>query len=314
MTAPSRPRHRRPAPAGTGTARTRTARTAAGAGHTTAVGTVAARTAAARTIAGPRTAQATAVGALTALLALGGAPAAVAAPGDNGDVKVHESTTAATDRRDEPQVCRFYLDAFDFDDLQRVSWTIDQQPPTGTRQVTAGVLALLNGAGQTQILSLPDGHYRVNWTFTGQQGGAKHKVFTVSCPPDGASTGSPGPGGPSGLALPPNPSDPPGPGGPSAVAAPRTSPRATATASPAGGSTAGGTGGGTTGGSAGNTGGNSGGRPPGGGPHGSLDAGGGGTSHGPNPLEVGAGSALLALAGVIGIRAARRRAARNAAS
>ncbi|MFE4603320.1 hypothetical protein ACFRKE_20970, partial [Kitasatospora indigofera] len=153
------------------------------------------------------------VGALAALLALGAAPAAHAAPGDNGDIKVHESTTAVTDQRDEPQVCRFYLDAFNFDDLQLVNWTIEQQPPTGTQQVTAGTLALLNGTGQTQIISLPDGHYRVNWTFVGQTGSAKHKVFTVACPPAG---------GPSDIAA---PVPPPGPGGPSNIAIPSTSPR-----------------------------------------------------------------------------------------
>ncbi|GGV29908.1 hypothetical protein GCM10010495_52760 [Kitasatospora herbaricolor] len=229
--------------------------------------------------AGSAAGRALTVGALTALLALGAAPAAHAAPGDNGDIKVHGSTTPVTDRRDEPQVCRFYLDAFDFDDLQLVDWTIEQQPPTGTQQVSTGVLALLSGTGQTQIMSLPDGHYRVNWTFVGQTGSAKHKVFTVSCPPAG---------GPSDVAA---PVPPPGPGGPSNLAVPSTSPR------PSGSPAAGG------------------GRPPGtGGPHGGLEAGGGGTSHDPHAVEVGAGSALLALVAVLGIRAVRRRTARNAAS
>ncbi|WP_190215570.1 hypothetical protein [Kitasatospora indigofera] len=244
--------------------------------------------------AGSAAGRALTVGALAALLALGAAPAAQAAPGDNGDIKVHESTTAVTDQRDEPQVCRFYLDAFNFDDLQLVNWTIEQQPPTGTQQVTAGTLALLNGTGQTQIMSLPDGHYRVNWTFVGQTGSAKHKVFTVACPPAGgpsdiaAPVPPPGPGGPGNLAI---PSTSPRPGGPGNLAIPSTPPR------PSGSPAAGG------------------GRPPGtGGPHGGLEAGGGGTSHDPHAVEVGAGSGLLALVAVLGIRAVRRRTARNAAS
>ncbi|MCX5208688.1 hypothetical protein OG689_05165 [Kitasatospora sp. NBC_00240] len=246
------------------------------------------------TPAGPAAGRALTVGAVAALLALGAAPVAFAAPGDNGDIKVHESTTPVTDQRDEPQVCRFYLDAFNFDDLQLVNWTIEQQPPTGNTQVSSGVLALLNGTGQTQIMSLPDGHYRVNWTFVGQNGTAKHKVFMVSCPPAGTPSGTaapvppPGPGGPSAVAA---PSTSPVPGGPSNIAAPGTSPRPSASPSSGGG------------------------RPPGtGGPHGGLEAGGGGTAHGPHAVEVGAGSALLALVAVLGIRAVRRRSGRNAAS
>ena len=40
----------------------------------------------------------------------GKAPAAV--NGDNGTVKIHNSSTPVTDRRNEPHVCVFYLDAF----------------------------------------------------------------------------------------------------------------------------------------------------------------------------------------------------------
>ena len=45
-------------------------------------------------------------------------------PGDNGDVKIHNSTTPVTDERNEPHVCVFYLDAFNFDPAQSVSWRI----------------------------------------------------------------------------------------------------------------------------------------------------------------------------------------------
>ncbi len=207
-----------------------------------------------------------ALGASTAALVLDLAPAALAAPGDNGDVKIHESTTAVTDQRDEPKVCSFYLDAFNFDVLQQVSYTIDQQPPTGTQQVLSGSIILTNGTGHTGNLSLPDGHYKLTWQFEGEVGSAKHKTFMVDC----TTTPSPSPSG--------SPS-----GGPS-------------------GGTGAGTGGGT-GGASGGT-----------GPIGSMGTGGGGSMHGPDVAEIAAGSALLAGAAGLGIRTARRRSARNAAS
>ncbi|WP_457033184.1 hypothetical protein [Kitasatospora sp. P5_F3] len=217
-----------------------------------------------------RTASAFTVGAIAALLVAGAAPAAFAAPGDNGDIKVHESTTPADDQRDEPKVCTFYLDAFNFDTVQKVTWNIVKQPSPDDQQVAGGDLTLASGAGRTGDLTLPNGMYKVTWTFEGEQGSAKHKVFKVDCPPGGgvgstpsstpSSSGTPGstPGG-----------GPGGAGGPGAA---------------------------------------------GGGPHGGVNTGGGGTSQGLNAVEVGAGSVLLALAAGFGVRAVRRRAARNAAS
>ena len=73
----------------------------------------------------------TALTGLLGLVAAGPAAAFVMAPGDNGDVKIHASTTPVGDTRNEPKVCVFYLDAFNFDGLQQVSWHINQQPPTG---------------------------------------------------------------------------------------------------------------------------------------------------------------------------------------
>jgi hypothetical protein len=112
----------------------------------------------------------------------GKAPAAV--NGDNGTVKIHNSSTPVTDRRDEPHVCVFYLDAFGFDPGQAVSWQIKSWPPTGDRAVVdQGTLALDNaGDGRTSDQALPNGHYKLFWTFTGEHGAAKQKVFWVSCP------------------------------------------------------------------------------------------------------------------------------------
>ncbi|HTJ66430.1 MAG TPA: hypothetical protein VL551_02760 [Actinospica sp.] len=118
------------------------------------------------------------------------AAAAKSAPGDNGDVKVHAVGTFFIDQRNEPHVCQFYLDAFNFDTIQKVSWTIDQEAPTGHAQASSGTLTLHNGAGQTSVMSLPVGHYKLDWTFEGEHGSAKHKVFWSDC----AAVASPPPG------------------------------------------------------------------------------------------------------------------------
>jgi hypothetical protein len=103
--------------------------------------------------------------------------------GDNGTVKIHRSTTPVADRRNQPHVCSFYLDAFGFDPGQSVSWQIKSWPPTGDRTVVAsGVLSLDgSGAGRTGDMTLPDGHYKLLWNFKGEKGFAKQKVFWVAC-------------------------------------------------------------------------------------------------------------------------------------
>jgi hypothetical protein len=113
-----------------------------------------------------------------------GANAPATTSGDNGTVKIHRSTTPVTDRRNEPHVCVFYLDAFGFDAAQSVSWQIKSWPPTGNRSVVAsGALTLdSNGDGHTGNMTLPNGHYKLFWTFAGEHGSAKHKVFWVACP------------------------------------------------------------------------------------------------------------------------------------
>src|SRR5215470_3760228 len=124
----------------------------------------------------------------------GKTPAAV--NGDNGTVKIHNSSTPVTDRRDEPHVCVFYLDAFGFDPGQSVSWQIRSWPPTGDRTVVDQGTLTLDGAGdgRTSDQALPNGHYKLFWTFTGEHGAAKQKVFWVSCP---SSTPTPTPTSPS---------------------------------------------------------------------------------------------------------------------
>ena len=132
--------------------------------------------------------------ALAAVLLCSIAPAAASAakttPGDNGDVKIHAVGTSFLDHRNQPHVCQFDLDAFNFDTVQLVSWTISQQPPTGRATAASGTLTLTNGMGHTAVMSLPAGHYKLTWTFTGEHGRAKFKVFWSDC----AAIASPPPG------------------------------------------------------------------------------------------------------------------------
>ncbi|MFF0292553.1 hypothetical protein ACFYST_01760 [Kitasatospora sp. NPDC004614] len=105
---------------------------------------------------------------------------AFAAPGDNGDVKIHSTGVPFNDPRDESKVCKFYLDAFNFDTVQLISWEIDQQQPAGTRTLS-GTIVLAGGTGHTTNLSVPDGSYKLSWSFVGQTGPTKQKTFTVDC-------------------------------------------------------------------------------------------------------------------------------------
>ncbi|MFF9808589.1 LPXTG cell wall anchor domain-containing protein [Streptomyces coeruleorubidus] len=126
------------------------------------------------------------------------APAAHASPpGDNGTVKIHDASTDEELRRNEPHVCTFYLDAFGFDGGQEVDWRIDAIPPSENKgeTVKSGALTLdAAGHGRTEDLSLPDGHYKLFWTFDGEKGAAKHKVFWTDCE-DGQEPGGSTPSG-----------------------------------------------------------------------------------------------------------------------
>ncbi|MFI7501191.1 LPXTG cell wall anchor domain-containing protein [Streptomyces sp. NPDC049687] len=125
------------------------------------------------------------------------APAAHATNGDNGDVKTHNSSTGEFDQRDEPKVCSFYLDAFNFDGVQKVVWHIEAWADNDVERgetVETGSLALdANGHGRTQDMSLPDGQYKLFWKFDGENGAAKHKVFKVDCEEEGGGGSSPSP-------------------------------------------------------------------------------------------------------------------------
>ncbi|GAA1983844.1 hypothetical protein [Kitasatospora viridis] len=198
-----------------------------------------------------------------------------AAPGDAGDVKIHTTTEAVGDQADEPKVCGFYLDAFTFDTVTAAVWTIEQQPPTGTAEVLNGSILLAGGIGHTGHLSLPDGHYKLDWYPVGAPGSAKHKVFTVDC-----ASGSPSPSGSSSPSTGGGPSGSPS-GGPSG--APSGGPSGGPSQRPGSGRT----------------------------PNGPVGAGEGGASGSSGRAEIAGGAALVAAAGALLARA-RRRARRHA--
>lgn len=182
------------------------------------------------------------------------APAALAhsAPGDNGNVKIHDAKTGEELHKNEPHVCTFYLDGFRFDGAQQADWHIERWSPTAGDKgetVKSGSLTL-DGSGheRTEDLALPDGHYKLFWNFDGEHGEAKHKVFWVDCADDGEGDGGTGtqpPGSasptasqpPTGSASPTAPQPPAASGSPSA-SAPGTGEQpngsASATAAPSG--------------------------------------------------------------------------------
>lgn len=114
---------------------------------------------------------------------------AAAAPGDNGDVAIHATATAFDDPRSEPEVCRFYLAAFRFDQVQAVTWSLAPQPDRAGGATLNGALALTAGTGHTGPLSMPNGQYKLTWNFVGQSGEARQKVFQVSCPTEAGTPG-----------------------------------------------------------------------------------------------------------------------------
>lgn len=173
-------------------------------------------------------------GAATAALAASMlfAPAALAhnAPGDNGNVKIHDAKTGEELHKNEPHVCTFYLDGFQFDGAQKADWHIERWSPTDGQKgetVKSGSLTL-DGSGheRTEDLALADGHYKLFWNFDGEHGRAKHKVFWVDCEDEDENNGGGSGTEPSGSAS-PSASAPAGGeqpnGSPSATVAPSAS-------------------------------------------------------------------------------------------
>ncbi len=172
------------------------------------------------------------------------APAHATPGGDNGTVKIHDATTDEELRQNEPHVCAFYLDAFGFDAVQEVDWHIEAWAPTEGGTVKSGEITLdAEGHGRTEDLSLPDGHYKLFWTFEGEKGAAKHKVFWTDCPADEGTGGggatpstsaSPAPSStaPDGVTASPSPSESESESGSGTAATPTPASESPASASP----------------------------------------------------------------------------------
>ncbi|MET7734106.1 hypothetical protein ABZT02_22455 [Streptomyces sp. NPDC005402] len=118
---------------------------------------------------------------LTALAAAGAswvaAPTA-SAQGENGDIRIHHVGVPFGVSKDDPRVCKFYLDAVNFDILTSIAYTITPQPPLPTAATTTGIIQLAGGAGHTDPLGVADGQYKITWIVAGAP---KEKVFRVNC-------------------------------------------------------------------------------------------------------------------------------------
>ncbi|MCZ0206734.1 hypothetical protein OZK63_15080 [Streptomyces sp. UMAF16] len=135
---------------------------------------------------------------LTALAAAGAswvaAPNAVA-QGENGDIRIHNARSTNPpsfigSAKDDPVVCKFFLEAVNFDTLTSIAYTITPQPPLPTAATVTGIIQLAGGAGHTDPLGLADGQYKISWTV-GAPPALKEKVFRVNCH-DGKVEGAPG--------------------------------------------------------------------------------------------------------------------------
>ncbi|MEU1705884.1 hypothetical protein ABZ478_10815 [Streptomyces sp. NPDC005706] len=138
---------------------------------------------------------------LTAIAAAGAswvaAPAATAV-GENGDIRIHNARSTNPpsfigSAKDDPVVCKFFLEAVNFDSLPGITYTITPQPPLPTAATVTGSIQLAGGAGHTDPLGLADGQYKISWTV-GTPPALKEKVFRVNCR-DGRAEGQNGPGG-----------------------------------------------------------------------------------------------------------------------
>ncbi|MGW1606622.1 hypothetical protein, partial [Streptomyces eurythermus] len=135
---------------------------------------------------------------LTALAAAGASWVAApnaAAQGENGDIRIHNARSTNPpsfigSAKDDPVVCKFFLEAVNFDTLTSIAYTITPQPPLPTAATVTGIIQLAGGAGHTDPLGLADGQYKISWTV-GAPPALKEKVFRVNCH-DGKVEGAPG--------------------------------------------------------------------------------------------------------------------------
>ena len=124
-------------------------------------------------------------------------PASADPGGNNGDVKIHDTTTAVQDQRNEPHVCQFYIDGFNFDGNSSGTWRIEGWAPTGSGVAKSDNWGPADSSGNwhSGTQTLPDGHYKLFFKQTAPMtpGGEKQKVFWVEC--GGSTSGGSNNGG-----------------------------------------------------------------------------------------------------------------------
>ncbi|GAA1389470.1 hypothetical protein GCM10009639_17170 [Kitasatospora putterlickiae] len=121
-------------------------------------------------------------------------PAGQAAKGNNGTVKIHDSSTGEETTNNEPKVCTFYLDSFGFDAGQDIVWTIARMHSGNKETAVLYGDIPVDGKGhvRTVDINLPDGQYKLYWEAIELDHGKlpstppklnhpKQKVFKVDC-------------------------------------------------------------------------------------------------------------------------------------
>lgn len=131
-------------------------------------------------------------GAVLMTAALAGTPAYAAKPppGDNGDVKIREVVGGEVseekhENANNPKVCDFIIEAFNYDPGQVLEWDIVEGPGFKGEPVAEGSFKVNDdGFKRSRIIDeLKDGQYKLNVTFDGAKSNdEKHKVFKVDCP------------------------------------------------------------------------------------------------------------------------------------
>ena len=136
-------------------------------------------------------------------LALGGAPLLLTGTAEatnaKGSITIHDVSKGIDLESNDPHVCQFTLVADNYAaTIDSVSWVIEQHAPTGSAGMGTGPIALSVGnagdkEGQTAVMSLPAGHYKVQaqWhdAATGENGTDNWKTFWSNCEATGGTTG-----------------------------------------------------------------------------------------------------------------------------
>ncbi len=113
------------------------------------------------------------------VLSLTSAGAAVAAKA-SGTIKIHGVGTADTDNSNEPKVCAFTIVGDGFDAAESLTYSIVLGAPFKSDPVLTGsVVANATGSWSSDVINLPDGHYKAT-VLDGETN--KEKVFKVECP------------------------------------------------------------------------------------------------------------------------------------